>query len=358
MKNLLITFGLMAGICPLSLAQGSLDSELRLNGKKTLEVFSAQKETIQNSSAVIYRGYKRVAYGVVMSKNGYILTKASELEDQPATTSEKAKRPAVKEVLPLSIRIGEDKVYKDIKVVKIDVTWDLALLKVDAEDLSPVDFIDSSELSQGTIVISNGATSRSERRVKVGVISANPREIQGPAPVVIGVMLDEKKAGLFIQSTTKDGAADEAGLLAGDQILRADMKTISNRDELIEVLMSKQPGDELKVVYVRKGEEVKCSLKLMARPTASRSRRMSRNDFMSGRFSRRRDSFPRVMQVDIPIDDKSCGGPLINLSGECLGLMIARANRAETFVIPAKELQKVYAGILSQEAQTDGNKSE
>ena len=356
MKRIFITCSVSAGLTALAMGQESLDSDLRINGKRTLEVFSSQKEVIQNVSALVYRGYKRVAYGVIMSEDGYILTKASELEGRPPAPAAQAPgedqaelKEEAQPLPPLTIRIGDGVLYEDVKVVKIDASWDIALLKVEASGLTPVQFVEDTELSHGTVVIANGASSRHQRRIKMGVVSAHAREITGPAPVVMGVALEEKEGKLFIQSIDKEGAADEAGLRVGDQIIQVDETPVSKRDALIELLMKKKPGDELKIKYLREGKKVSCVVRVMARPVASGAPPVSRNDSMSGRFSRRRDSFPRVMQVDVSMDDRSCGGPLINLSGQCVGLVIARANRAETFVVSAQEIKGIYESLLEGE---------
>ncbi len=346
MKGIFITCSVCAGLTVSGLGQESLDSNLRINGKRTLEVFSPQQEVIQNISALVYRGYKRVAYGVIMSEDGYILTKASELEGRSVLAEASGEESEIKPLPPLTIRIGDGVLYEDVKVVKVDARWDIALLKVEASGLTPVQFVEDPEPSHGSVVIANGASSRHLRRIKMGVVSAHTRKITGPTLVVMGVGLEEKDGKLFIKSVTKDGAANEAGLRAEDQIIQADETPVAKRDELIEVLMLKNPGDELKVKYIRGDKKASCVVRVMARPIANGAAPVNRNDSMSGRFSRRRDSFPRVMQVDVSMDDRSCGGPLINLSGQCVGLVIARANRAETFAVPAEELKEVYKNLM------------
>ena len=77
---------------------------------------------------------------------------------------------------------------------------------------------------------------------------------------------------------------------------------------------------------------------------------MSRNDMMSGDFSRRRSGFPRIIQHDILGSSRVTGGPLLDLQGHCIGMNIARANRAESFAIPVEELREIAARLLKQSA--------
>jgi serine protease Do len=75
---------------------------------------------------------------------------------------------------------------------------------------------------------------------------------------------------------------------------------------------------------------------------------MNRNDMMSGDFSKRRSGFPRVMQHDILGNSKIVGGPLLDIEGRCIGMNIARANRAESFAIPVEDLKALVERLMKQ----------
>ena len=75
---------------------------------------------------------------------------------------------------------------------------------------------------------------------------------------------------------------------------------------------------------------------------------MNRNDQMSGEYSPRRSGFPRVIQHDILGSRHVQGGPLLDLDGRCVGMNIARANRAESFAIPVVELKQLAETLVKQ----------
>jgi S1-C subfamily serine protease len=223
----------------------------------------------------------------------------------------------------------------------------VALLRVEADDLVPVNWVEGAEPGHGTWVVSNGSTSRLRRRVRVGIISANAREIGGgTAPVVLGVELKIDEERLSIRGVQEKSGAQEAGLKEGDVIREADGKKVSKVEDLQEVLKGKEPGDFLKVLIERDGEEKTYDVELRARE-AIFEEEQSRNDAMSGRFSKRRSNFKRVLQHDIPLSERSVGGPLLNLDGRCVGMNIARANRSETFAIPAEEMLKIIQELFA-----------
>ena len=81
------------------------------------------------------------------------------------------------------------------------------------------------------------------------------------------------------------------------------------------------------------------------------SDQQSRNDQMSGEYSHRRTGFPRVLQHDILGARDSVGGPLLDLDGRCVGMNIARADRAQSFAIPAKEVQEIAARLMKSKKE-------
>ena len=335
-------FALFLVVVPGSLsAQGTLEGDYRLLGKEVRKAFEPLREILQESSAVIYDGWKSMGYGVVVSSDGQILVKASEVSN----------------LEKLSVRVGTE-LFKEPTVVAISPEWDVALVKVDATDLVPVEWADG-EGELGQWVVSNGSTSRSRRRVRVGIISANPREIKGAVPVVLGVLLqaqkdeeeegDVEKESVAIDSVTKDSGAERAGLQKGDIIIKVEGEPLENREQLLEVLGKKKPGDFVGLTVQRETEgeteELDVQVELSARGELFDEQK-SRNDRMSGRVSERRTRFKRVIQHDIGLSERSTGGPLLDLDGRCLGMNIAYANRAETFAIPAAQLREVLGELL------------
>lgn len=314
----------------LLVGQRSLETTFRISGDTVLAAFSPQAEVIQRSSAVFYHGREEIAYGVVISEDGYVFTKASEIEG----------------ISDLSVRVDRE-VYEEVEVIRVDARWDVALVKVDAGGLVPAIFAESSDLAQGTWVVVNGATSRTKRRVLAGVISAKAREIPADGGVVLGVELAGDKDRVVIKEVSEGGGAEAAGMLAGDVVTAVDGVEVKDLKGLAKVLEGKKEGERAKVSLVREEERLELEVELSARGEVFEER--DRNDEMSGDFSKRRSGFPRVIQHDILANSETMGGPVINLAGEVVGMNIARANRAETFAIPVEELRGLRDLMLGRE---------
>ena len=319
----------MALVAPLH-AQQSLESAYRTTGNAVVAAFDAQRAVLQTSSAVILDGRSEAGYGVVVSSEGHILTKASEYQtlSKPAVTVDKTK-------------------YEDVKLLAIDPAWDVALLKLEAAGLIPVVYAPTSAVPQGTWVIANGATSRTTRRALAGIVSAKIREISAAGGAALGVVLNAKSKALEIDDVNEKSGAKEAGLQKGDVILSIDGKKVKKIEDIAEALKDRKAGSMAKVLFRRGKEEKTVEVRLAAKGEMFEDQ-MNRNDMMSGDFSKRRSGFPRVLQHDILGSSKIVGGPLLDLDGRCLGMNIARANRAESFAIPVEDLKEIATRLMKQ----------
>jgi serine protease Do len=359
-------------------ADENLETAFRTTGAIVLAAFEPQRLVIQQSSAVIYDGLAEKAYGVVISPQGDILTKASE----------------IKGIKKLAVTVDQKK-YTEVKILTIDPTWDVAHLKVAAVGLTPVKYAPTSAVPQGTWVVANGVTSRTHRRVLAGIISAKTREVGGAA---LGVILKQPKGNA--KENAKDGAKDdakegkegpkddpkdgakedakdgakedakedanvleimelqdksgakEAGLQKGDVITAIGDQPVGKFEDIAKALKGRKVGTKVKVSYRRNNETASVEVRLMAR--SEMTEQMSRNDQMSGKVSDRRSDFPRVMQHDILSANSVVGGPLLDLDGRCLGMNIARANRAETFAIPVEDLKAIAEQMLRLAREAEG----
>lgn len=88
---------------------GSLDFEQRINGKVVLKTIEPVRARLQDLSAVFFARHDVVAYGVILTPDGYIATKASEFESHKG----------------LLIRIGSSK-YESFQVVGTDPATDIS----------------------------------------------------------------------------------------------------------------------------------------------------------------------------------------------------------------------------------------
>lgn len=312
---------------------GSLDFEQRINGKAVLKTIEPIRERLQDLSAVFFSGHDVVIYGIVLSPDGYIATKASELHSYR----------------DLTIRVGSSK-YGQFREIGSDPSTDIAVVKVEAAGLhapGPV----SNDAAMGTLVVSNGSTTRTSRRPQLGTLSAEQRPIPNGDTAYLGVVFGTP---CTIQEVTKDGPAAQAGAKAGDEILAVDGTPVTALDAVSPILSRKKVGERVTLKVKRKDKRLSYTITLGSRRQAlGGNAPEDSNDLISGGFSKRRDDFPMVLQHDTPSRYTLMGGPLLNLKGELIGMNIARVNRAENYALPISVVQKSVQNILKNAPQPE-----
>lgn len=329
-------FSVACSLLPSAVAEGyngSLDFEQRINGKTVLKTIEPVRERLQELSAVFFSGHDVMVYGIVLSPDGYIATKASELHAHQNPV----------------IRIGAAK-YSHFKEIGTDPATDIAVVKVDASNLSAPGPV-SHEAPMGMLVVSNGSTTRSSRRAQLGTLSAAQRPIPNGDTAYMGVVF---AAPCSIQEVVKDGPADKAGAMAGDEILAVDGAPVTTLEAIYPILSKKEIGEKVTLKVSRKGKKVSYAITLGSRrKTLGEDTPQNSNDLISGGFSKRRDDFPMVLQHDTPSRYTLMGGPLLNLKGELIGMNIARVNRAENYALSISVVQESVKRILEKAQQQE-----
>ncbi len=107
------------------------------------------------------------ASGIVMSADGYIITNSHCVYDEETQT--KYDR--------IDVTMYDGRVFEGAKIVGFDPTTDLAVIKVDATDLTPAQFGDSSALSLGDRVVTLGNSGGLAWTVSQGILSGQARDV-------------------------------------------------------------------------------------------------------------------------------------------------------------------------------------
>ena len=145
----------------------------------------------------------------------------------------------------------------------------------------------------------------------------------------LGVMPADYKnqAGAILREITKNGAAEKAGLEVGDVVTKLNDQQIRTHMEMRQFLGTVDPNDTVVAVIMRGEQELEKTIRLGAFP--SRSGHAADTMEKSGR----RDGFRQVISHDADIQPSDCGGPLFDMSGNFVGLNIARNSRVRSYAI-------------------------
>lgn len=328
----------------------------------------AVSQAAKSTVTISYRG-TRISYGTVVkspltSKN-VILTKWSEIAN-------------MRHQLIVTTPQGK---YNRATLIGIYPEYDLALLATEAR-LTPLNLKHAAIPALGDfIALANPSGSVQS----LGVVSVKARSLRETDKAYLGVLMDFRNAnpfGIPLDEVVARSPADRAGLRPGDIVISVNHQKIKGAVEMRNTLQKLMPGSQVLVHYRRGDQEHSTTVHLGSRPQeldASRipQKRMDTMQRMGTVPSYIRHNFPSVIQSDMRVQlDKTpenqhdnftneCGGPVADLNGKVVGIVIARGSRIKTFIVPTSTLQQILrtqpATLRSEKhpsrAQTAGNNS-
>lgn len=315
------------GLCAVSLvlvAAGGLVAADHLPRSLLAAFREVVREPARSTVQVYCDGY-RACLGTVVRSDGYIVTKASELK--------KGK---------LECQLFGQSRKQEAQVVARDSATDLAILKIAVDGLSPPRWAEGAPPAIGSWLASVGL---SQDPISVGVVSAPIRKMS-PPPAALGIQLDQNEDVARIAVVMPGLAADRAGLKAGDVILQVDGVETKGRQNLQQAIRAHQPGDKVMLVIERDGRQQKLEVILGSMTDFIRDERAEFQNSLGGALSERRTNFPLAIQHDSVLKPSECGGPVVDLDGNVIGLNIARAGRVETYALPASVVRETVDRLL------------
>jgi len=277
----------------------------------------------KNWTARIRSDGRQVALGTIVGADGWVLTKASQVtEDVACEFADGRKLPA--------------------EVVGTHLAYDLALLKVDAQDL-PVAQWPSAPPAVGQFA---ATPSLESDPLTIGVISVKARRIPRTSGV-LGILLEEDEKGVRIGKVLPDSGAARAGLRIGDIVTHCNEIRTKQRVQLVRAVRKFAPGDEITLTILRDGKKQEVAATLTRTVQGMRQSRGEKQNSMGSKLSQRRFGFPLALQHDSVVPPTDCGGPLVNLDSQLIGINIARAGRTETYALPADTIRSLLPELMS-----------
>ncbi len=325
----MLMLAVLAGLLPQlsgaqdSTASPSLKRTHYRSGEATLSAFAPVSEATRYSIVKLNVDGATVALATVVDANGLALTKASELRKGKLT----GWLATEKEV--------------DAEVLVMDADEDLALVRVHAAGLKPIQWA-AGEVTIGQWAITPGIAATPQA---VGIVSVLPHRIRPPR-ALIGVQFDNLGSTPRIRDLLPGFGAEQAGLKSGDVITAVNALAVTNREQVVEALREFREGDNVKLRVQRRETQFTVEVRLMAphpgqlETDPGLQRRFSR---LEGAVSQRSQGFEQAIEHDTVLQPWLCGGPLVDLDGKAIGINIARASRVSTYALPARVVKEAVS---------------
>ncbi len=282
-------------------------------------VTSAFRDVVATSSRSTVRVLSdgmQAALGVVVRADGLVLTKASELSGKLECIFSDGSRMAA------------------IKVAQRD-EFDLALLQVPKNNIPEIRWSEASLLPVGSWLIT---TSLEPLPVAIGVVSTPLHDSPKPR-AVLGVRMDLVERGVRVNVVMPGTGAARAGVRQGDVIASINGRSADSPESITDIINGLQPGDKVTLSVFREQEPLSLTATLGDKSRLGGLDQAELMDSLGGPLSKRRAGFPSVIQHDSVVRPRECGGPIVDLDGQAVGINIARASRVATLALPANVVQ-------------------
>ncbi len=271
---------------------------------------------------------RQLVLGTIVKSDGWILTKASEVENNKGIVCQ--------------LFDGQEFAAK---VVHSDFKNDLAVLKIDAKDLPVIRWC-NEQITTGGFVITPDYDGKV---ISLGTCSVAPRSTAAGEQAFLGVQPQTISEGVKVEEITLGSASYQAGLRNGDVIIEFGGKPTPDVQTLVKSIRDRRPGDQVEIKYLRLGTVVRTTATLAGRKVsgaqAARFKMMNR---LGAVPSRRDGNFPNVFQHDSPLFPEQCGGPITDLEGKVIGINIARHGRAASYAIPATHITSLLSDLMAK----------
>jgi membrane-associated protease RseP (regulator of RpoE activity) len=312
----------------------ALSETLGTAAKSTVRIWGKQGRSSE---------FEKLAYGTVVGDGRQILTKWSEVE--PALESL-----YVESGSGASFEATVDGVFTEEDLVLLVLGKQLGAESV--ESSLPAAQFKPVELSYGKFVT---ASQPNGKPAGFGVVSVLERNLRETDRAHLGIIADVefRGTGVRIQTVQPEYGAAEAGLQVGDVILKVNDRKISGLQELRNEMSDKEPGDTVKLVVETAGKESTVEVLLSNRPMFGQfsGDRLNEMERMGGEPNRVRSGFSRVVQSDMKIQSDQVGGPVVDLQGNIVGVVLARADRTRTYLMGGEAITDLLSGPLDTVAE-------
>lgn len=301
------------------------------NNDEVRQAFREATQPYARSTVRILGDDKPIALGTIVTANGLIVTKASQLKGR------------------IEVRLHDGTLLRATKVGE-DKESDFAVLRVEATALTPVRWRTADVVPTGNLVAAVGEAGEA---LAVGTVTSEPRQFRvterPAAPATqpyLGVQVEEVKDGLRLRSITSGSAAEKAGLKVGDIVRRVGEAMIKAPDDLRNAISKRKIGEPLPLLIRRGTAEEEFSPLLGKMDATAAAPPYDR--WGGGPFSDRRFGFGKVLPHDTYLNPIDMGGPIVDTSGQVVGVNIARSLRISTYALLPADVERLVAKLTAK----------
>jgi len=330
---------MLAGPTPVKPESYDPDAPVAVSEPFFRDVLDAFRPSVAEAAAAthpVFLGSEWKSLCTVVHPDGFAVAKASELEERN------------NQALNVLVRKGT---LVPATVVETFPELDLVLLELEHEaPLTAVSWSSQPTPGAGSLIAAAGS---GPDAIAIGVVSVPERVLSGEKKGFLGIGTAAHPKGVRVTVVMPRSAAAQAGFRPGDIITHVAGSATGTPEKLIAAISGTAPGESIELRFRRGKEDLKREVELGNRAEYANDRRSPHGKMnrFGTEVSKRASGYERVVQTDLPIEPRQCGGPVVDLDGNVIGINIARAGRILTYALPADMVRDAVSPEIAKRVE-------
>lgn len=156
--------------------------------------------------------------------------------------------------------------------------------------------------------------------------------------------------GVYVAEVSKDGAAEEAGIKAGDVIVSVDGKKITKMSELQEATTQYRPGDKAQIGYIRDKKEKTATITFRNAKGNTNVIKSEKVDVLGAEFKELTDSQKKTLNLSYGVQVTNLKSGYLKNAGVPEGFIILKVNNQN--IKSSADMESAFRAAQASDEQT------
>ena len=156
--------------------------------------------------------------------------------------------------------------------------------------------------------------------------------------------------GVYVAEVSEDGAAEEAGIKAGDVIVSVDGKNVTKMSELQEATTKYHPGDKAQIGYIRDKKEKTTTITFRNAKGSTNVVKTQKVDALGAEFKALTENQKKTLHLSYGVQVEKLKSGYLKEAGVPEGFIILKANNQN--IKSASDMESVFREAQASDEQT------
>jgi len=192
--------------------------------------------------------------------------------------------------------------------------------------------------------------------IQRALIGVTIYEINAQSALELGI---DNVQGVYVNSVSEDGAADDSGVKVKDIITKIDGQQIKNSSELYEKVGIHRPGDVITVTVLRDGKSKDIKVTLKNQNNKTSMQRVENIDLLGAKFKLAKEETLKLANVSHGVEVTEVNPGKLRMKGVKVGFIVLKINqeKVETVSDIQRIIEKSEGGVLIEGVYPNGKRT-